>query len=91
MLKFIKNRSKPEEFHMQPNLSLKKIVFHGFMALSILTSTSCATGGGSVAGNGLGSSPVNDSEIPEYQKAVSRCHKTGGTRVIKIDGRLRCF
>ena len=32
----------------------------------------------------------NDQAI-EYQKSINRCTKTGGTRVVKIKGELRCY
>lgn len=53
----------------------------------------CQSGGGagSVAGNEGGSDPINEQETYEYQKAVNRCHRTGGTRVVKIKGELKCF
>jgi len=51
----------------------------------------CQTGGGSVKGNENGSDPVNEQEKYEYQKAIVRCYKTGGTRVVKIMGELRCY
>jgi len=61
----------------------------------VATMSACATGGngggGSVAGNENGSEPVNQKETYEYQKAVLKCYKTGGTRVVKIEGALRCF
>jgi hypothetical protein len=54
--------------------------------------TDCAANGvGGIRGNEGGSEPINSAEIPAYQKAVNRCHQTGGTRVVKIDGNLRCF
>ena len=61
----------------------------GFLvgALSILSS--CA--GGGVAGNEGGSEPLNDREALEYKRAINRCYKSGGTRVVKIKGRLRCY
>ncbi len=61
--------------------------------LALLASlTSCATGGGSsVAGNDGGSAPVNEGEINEYKRAVHKCYKTGGTRVVKVTGKLRCY
>ena len=48
---------------------------------------SCA----SVRGNDQGSPPVNETEAIEYQKSINRCTKTGGTRVVKIKGELRCY
>ena len=62
-----------------------------FLAMTILFSlhlTGCQMG---VQGNEGGSEPVNEQEQWEYQKAVNRCHRTGGTRVVKIKGELRCF
>ncbi len=47
--------------------------------------------GGGVAGNEGGSDPVNEQEAFEFQKAVNRCHRTGGTRVVKIKGELKCY
>lgn len=44
-----------------------------------------------VRGNEGGSDPLNDQEAYEIQKAVNRCHRTGGTRVVKIKGELRCY
>jgi len=52
---------------------------------------SCAAGGGGVAGNEGGSEPVNDKEALDYKKAIVRCYKTGGSRVVKIMGELRCY
>ena len=65
--------------------------------LAVLTTLSaCASGGGGwtgggVAGNEGGSDPVNEQEAFEFQKAVNRCHRTGGTRVVKIKGELKCY
>lgn len=55
-----------------------------------ITAASCATGG-LVSGNEDGSAPINEQETVQYQKAINRCYKTGGTRVVKIEGKLRCF
>ena len=51
---------------------------------------SCASTGG-VKGNENGSAPINSKEKLEYEKAVVRCLKTGGTRVVKVMGTLRCY
>jgi hypothetical protein len=51
----------------------------------------CASGGGGLTGNEEGSQPINESEANEYKKAIVRCYKTGGTRVVKIMGNLRCY
>jgi hypothetical protein len=69
-------------------------VLQAFAALGLCAwLTGCATGGavGQVLGNETGSAPANQSEVPEYKRAVLRCYKTGGTRVVKIEGNLRCF
>ena len=47
--------------------------------------------GSEVIGNENGSEPINDQEAVEYNKAIVRCYKTGGTRVVKILGILRCY
>lgn len=44
-----------------------------------------------VAGNESGSEPVNTNEQREYMKAIRRCHKMGGSRIVKVMGELRCF
>lgn len=53
----------------------------------------CQTGGGggNVQGNDGGSEPANEKEAVEYKKAIVRCYKTGGTRIVKIMGDLRCY
>ena len=62
------------------------------LGLASLTNLHCAgPGPGSVPGNENGSAPLNDDEITAYKKASLRCRKTGGTRVVKIEGILRCF
>lgn len=48
-------------------------------------------GGGGVLGNKGGSEPINKTEVVNYKKAVVKCYKTGGSRVVKIKGKLRCF
>lgn len=55
----------------------------------ILSLSSCFSN--QLAGNDNGSEPVNESESVEYKKALLRCYKTGGTRVVKITGQLRCY
>ncbi len=59
---------------------------------SVTLLLSCASGGsGGVVGNENGSEPINDKESLEYKKAIVRCYKTGGNRVVKIMGELRCY
>lgn len=56
--------------------------------------SACATGGmqsGGLSGNSGGSQPYNEREAVEYKSAILRCHKTGGSRVVQIEGQLRCF
>jgi hypothetical protein len=58
---------------------------------SVTLLLSCASGGGTVVGNDNGSEPINEKESLEYKKAIVRCYKTGGNRVVKIMGELRCY
>ncbi len=60
---------------------------------AVIWLSACAGGSGSstVAGNENGSQPTNPQEINEYKRAVHKCYKTGGTRVVKINGKLRCY
>jgi hypothetical protein len=51
----------------------------------------CQGGGSNVPGNENGSEPINAAESNEYKKAVVRCYKMGGTRVVKIMDQLRCY
>ena len=56
----------------------------------------CACAGGGSTGGGVyglkeGSKPINRGEELKYKKALIRCHKTGGSRIVKIKGTLRCF
>lgn len=56
---------------------------------------SCAGGSGGsasgVSGNTNGSDPINPSEENDYKRAILKCYKTGGSRVVKIEGRLMCY
>lgn len=60
------------------------------LAILALAAIGCQSGG-SIPGNESGSEPVNDEESLEYKKAIVRCYKTGGTRVVKVMGTLRCY
>lgn len=58
----------------------------------------CAGTGGGGGGSNYGganekdsSEPINNNEAVEYKRSILRCHKTGGTRIVKIEGELRCF
>lgn len=41
--------------------------------------------------NDLGSQPVNQKEALDYKRSVIKCYKNGGSRVVKIEGELRCY
>ncbi|MCB9228707.1 MAG: hypothetical protein H6618_03765 [Deltaproteobacteria bacterium] len=58
--------------------------------LALLPLAGC-TDSGSIRLMGESSAPVNPKEEIEYKQALIRCHKTGGSRVVKINGILRCF
>ena len=51
----------------------------------------CASQGSSIAGNDQGSKPVNENETIQYKRAILKCYKTGGSRVVKIQGKLKCY
>ena len=58
----------------------------------LATMQACAGGGsGGLAGNTGGSDPINPSEENDYKRAILKCYKTGGSRVVKIEGRLMCY
>jgi hypothetical protein len=60
----------------------------------VLSLSACATGSSSssgITGNEGGSQPINEQEVNDYKRAVHKCYKTGGTRVVKINGKLRCY
>lgn len=66
---------------------MKWIILSGLL----LSTIGCSSGPGQVSGNENGSLPINAHEEVAYKKAVARCYKTGGSRIVKIDGKLRCF
>ena len=68
----------------------KRLKFILLIIILIIPFSSCASSM-QVEGNENGSVPISDTEIISYNAAVARCYKTGGSRVIKIDGKLRCF
>jgi len=35
--------------------------------------------------------PLNDAEQIEYNRALNRCLKSGGSRIVKILNQLRCY
>ncbi|MFK7825304.1 MAG: hypothetical protein AB8G05_14210 [Oligoflexales bacterium] len=63
----------------------------GISLLFFLFSCAGDSGGSGIYGLKEGSKPINDAEELQYKKALIRCHKTGGSRIVKIKGKLRCF
>lgn len=67
------------------------------LALALALSISCSSssgdwGGGAGGDDGLpGSEPINAKEARAYKRALLRCYKTGGRRIVKIVGKLRCY
>ncbi len=63
--------------------------------IAILLTSSCAGMGDSGSshpnGNENGSNPINPTEDRNYKRAISKCYKTGGSRVVKIEGQLMCY
>ena len=45
----------------------------------------------SIYGGGESSTAKNPAEEREYKRALLRCYKTGGSRIVKILGKLRCY
>lgn len=67
---------------------MKAIVLIPFL----LGFTACQGGMGSTRKHsGESSRAVNKQEEVAYKQALIRCHKTGGTRIVKLNGILRCF
>lgn len=56
-----------------------------FVVLGLMAA--CQTMGG----NEGGSQPLNEVEEVEYKKSLLRCYKTGGSRIVKIAGELKCY
>lgn len=80
-------------FKFASKLALKLVA-----SLALCAFAGCAGGGGGGGGggsshgaSGQSSEPINPKESREYKQALLRCHKTGGTRIVKITGKLRCF
>lgn len=70
-------------------MSTSELIF--IFLISIQALSGCATGGSGIKGNEAGSSPSNASEEREYKRAILRCYKTGGNRIVKIKGKLMCY
>lgn len=71
---------------LQSLLGLAAVVATSAM-ISVMTSCSSLQ----VISNEEGSEPINEVEQREYMKAIRRCHKMGGSRIVKVQGELRCF
>lgn len=56
--------------------------------LTVMFLSACASGGGSNKG---GSEPLNETEARQYKSQLLKCYKTGGSRVVKVEGQLRCY
>lgn len=56
----------------------------------MLSLTGCA-GGAMTSGNDGGSTPINANEELAYKRAINKCYKTGGSRVVKVEGQLLCY
>jgi len=72
---------------------MRTLVF-GHMILVCLALNACQTGGAGgegVSGNDGGSEAVNPTEERAYKRAILKCYKTGGSRVVKIEGQLMCY
>ncbi len=69
-----------------------KVFFSSLMIAGFALLSGCqSVSGFSVLGNEGGSQPISEQEAYDMQKAVNRCHRSGGTRVVKIRGDLRCY
>ena len=69
--------------------SIARLSFILCVLMSLMLS-GCATGGAGSNNEG-GSSPVNEEEDRVYKRALLKCYKTGGSRIVKITGQLRCY
>jgi hypothetical protein len=61
----------------------------GILISVLLMTTACMSGVASFEGGN--SEPLTTKESNLYKQSMIRCHKTGGTRVVKLNGKLRCF
>ncbi|MDD9951302.1 MAG: hypothetical protein OXT67_07015 [Zetaproteobacteria bacterium] len=63
----------------------------GYLVLLGLTLTTSCQNTQQYRSEAASSKPVNKKESIAYKQALIRCHKTGGTRIVKINSVLRCF
>ncbi len=67
-------------------------VLASLQLIMFLSLTACAGGASSAnQGNDAGSSPINQTEEKNYKRAINKCYKTGGSRVVKVEGQLLCY
>lgn len=69
---------------------MRRMILLGLISIVI---SSCQTMGGGAGGSEgkPGSSPINSKEEVAYKRALLKCYKTGGSRIVKIEGKLRCY
>ncbi len=74
---------------------MKAYVYKLLFVICLQGLYACAGGGmdgeRSVSGNVGGSEPINDAESRDYKRAILKCYKTGGSRIVKVEGRLMCY
>lgn len=61
------------------------------LTLSLTACAGAGGGSGGTKGNENGSSPINKDEENAYKRAINKCYKTGGSRVVKVEGQLMCY
>lgn len=72
-------------------MTLNRCVFPLLLILASVAPVGCVGNRLEVKGNENGSEPINEAEANEYKKAIVRCYKNGGSRIVKIQGVLRCY
>lgn len=68
-----------------------KNVAHFLLLLCFVNCILACSGGEHSEKLGESSEPINSIEERRYKQAMIRCAKTGGTRVVKIAGILKCY
>lgn len=66
-----------------------RIVVWSCFGIFLMSTSACQSL--TLQGNDGGSEPLNEVELLEMQRSVNRCHRNGGSRVVKIKGALRCY
>ncbi len=70
---------------------MKQLILLSLLGLSAISCQTDGSAGEGLQGNEGGSSPTNPTEERAYKRAILKCYKTGGSRVVKIEGELRCY